>query len=160
MAELRVSMLELEKITGSAETRRLLEQIDRLTKELAAAREALGAQHDSASLIGELRQQITSLEGDVARRDEQVEFLMQVHDAAAETEWVAPWQCPQCTFANKTGEANCQVCGAKRPTDSTTPVSSQTEKTCGACTYRNSTASIHCEMCGAALSEHSLESIL
>eukprot|EP00966_Prymnesium_polylepis_P259222 5987662-Prymnesium_polylepis.1 len=59
--------------------------------------------------------EIFELRAQIGRRDEQVEFLMQVHDATQDCEWVQPWTCPQCTLSNANERTQCDACGARRP---------------------------------------------
>jgi hypothetical protein len=96
-AELEKSLLELQLITHTSKIRR------DLTRDLdgcrAAAREAASkADHEreqAEATIRKLRDEsaardveLAALRSGVTRRDEQVDFLMQVHNASQECEWV------------------------------------------------------------------------
>ena len=109
-----MSMLELEAVTGSTANRRLAEVNVHLAKELNAARERLASRYEGQDEVEELRQRISGLEEDVARRDEQVEFLMQVHDASKDVEWVSTWNCPSCTMKNQPHAEKCEACGSAK----------------------------------------------
>ena len=145
-------MLELERITGGAENRRLIEQVSYLAKELNEARIKLSERSHGEGEIEELHLRIAGLEENLGRRDEQIEFLMAVHDASAEKEWVEPWLCPSCTFSNKHGSETCEVCGVKKPSEAELSKASATAglstTTCGACTYENEAGMTKCAMCG------------
>ena len=141
-------MLELEAVTGSTANRRLAEVNRHLSKELNAAREKLAVRHDGQDELEEFRQVIKGLEEDVARRDEQIEFLMQVHDASKDVEWVSTWNCVTCTMKNQPHATHCEACGAKKP-DST--VTSGETVTCPSCTYENPPGNAACEVCGQPL---------
>lgn len=123
-AELEKSLAELQLLTQTSKLRRDLTRdlettrtlakaaAEKAAAELAAARAAERVAKDEAAaqqvLIAELR-------AGVKRRDEQVEFLMQVHDASQECEWVPVgegWECPVCTLKNGPQRTSCEACGS------------------------------------------------
>ena len=135
MEELERSLAELRVVTESSRVRRELTRTiegqrtaakaaaDKAAKELEEAqREARKVARDLASSAVE----VTELRAGNARRDEQISFLMQVHDASQECEWVpvgaggaaapppAQWECNVCTLVNKAANTQCEVCGAPR----------------------------------------------
>ena len=121
-AEHKLTMTELQKHLSELKLMNL-ESADarqtRLKNALAIKNAAVGG-GDAASQkaltsalaeVGELRAQIR-------RRDEQIEFLMQVHDASQSVTWVdeaaQQWTCAQCTLKNHASLTSCEACGAPR----------------------------------------------
>ena len=106
-AELQKAILELQLETKTSKIRR------ELTRDLeniqARAREALAtvaktkeqAQAAERKLSDEIATkgvQIREMQDGLKRRDEQIEFLMQVHDASKECEWVPVLGTPRCEW--------------------------------------------------------------
>ena len=97
MAELEKSLEELKVFTETNRVRRgLTRELDgaRSAAKAAAAKaatELAAAKADArqlASQLGATTVEVKSLRDEVKRRDEQIEFLMQVHDASQSCEWV------------------------------------------------------------------------
>ena len=128
MTELEKSLEELKVFTETNRVRR------GLTRELEGARSAAKAAASKAatelaaakadarklaSQLGAKTVEVTSLRDEVKRRDEQIEFLMQVHDASQECEWVPEgganeWQCGACTLRNAAHRTKCEACDSDR----------------------------------------------
>lgn len=135
MEELERSLAELRVVTESSRVRRELtrtiegQQAAAKAAAEKAAKELEAAQRDARMVARELASsavEVTELRAGNARRDEQISFLMQVHDASQECEWVpvsargatapppAQWECNVCTLVNQAANTQCEVCGAPR----------------------------------------------
>eukprot|EP00927_Polykrikos_kofoidii_P049350 TRINITY_DN43419_c0_g1_i1.p1 TRINITY_DN43419_c0_g1~~TRINITY_DN43419_c0_g1_i1.p1 ORF type:complete len:279 (-),score=67.49 TRINITY_DN43419_c0_g1_i1:20-856(-) len=165
MADLKNKVLELQALTGQSkhadEMKVLTEKLHQAQKQHAADVEDLTTKlcraraeiqelkHNDSSVLEELldaKTAIEDLEKDVARRDEQVDFLMQVHDASRDVEWVSKWTCAMCTCSNHSTSGSCNVCGAPRMA---TPRPGS-EWACSGCTFSNQNTAACCQVCGTA----------
>ena len=171
-AELEKSILELQLETKTSRIRR------ELTRELdgarAAGREAAAmaakdlraAQNAEQSALNELAArdvEILELKAGLTRRDEQVQFLMQVHDASQECEWV-PVHGACCSPGNTShnsssgsparGAGGSPYAAARHINGSTSSggftamVTASQPWQCKACTLRNAGGRTMCEACG------------
>uniref|UniRef100_A0A7S1SGA5 RanBP2-type domain-containing protein n=1 Tax=Alexandrium catenella TaxID=2925 RepID=A0A7S1SGA5_ALECA len=169
LVELRKSLLELQALTSRSEHDKEVEELkaklqkarkdhNKEATELNSAlaelrREAADLRQkesDSATIVEELldaKTVIDELQKDVSRRDEQIEFLMQVHDASQDVEWVGKWPCAICTMLNPNTNSTCSTCGAPRAR-TPRPQGGGGEWSCLECTYVNEARSRECELCG------------
>merc|ERR1712086_122172 len=142
-AELKLAMLDLEKQMSG---------IRQAVTPVAAEAECAGGCYSHKAALAEndeMRAELQCVQEEITRRDEQIEFLMQVHDATADVEWAEDWNCNQCTLRNAPSEKQCTACGAMR--DSATPTRDNTCTSpwqCAACTFENSGRG-PCEACGS-----------
>lgn len=132
MEELERSLAELRIITESSRIRRELTRTIEGTRAAAraaatkAAEDLSAAQAEARRVSRELAScqvEVSELKAGATRRDEQIAFLMQVHDASQECEWVpvngaapppARWACNVCTLENAAVNARCEACGSQK----------------------------------------------
>lgn len=89
--ELRLAMLELEKVSTSSG---FMAQIAKLEERLAEAEAELKKVRGDNLAMDKKAMEVAQLREDVGRRDEQIEFLMHVHEASAGYEWVTNKSAP------------------------------------------------------------------
>ena len=165
MLELEKNLLDLQLITKTSKLRRDLERDLQGAKDAAARayKESTDAKARARKLDGDLAAktiEVTALREDLKRRDEQIEFLMQVHDASQSCEWV------DTTTANTANDAEMaaslaeamRLSGAGGPSWQGSPASVARSAArrnanagswqCGACTLKNESARTLCEACG------------
>jgi hypothetical protein len=117
MAELKVHQRPAAALSSSASqpADQSAEELAKIDLELAT----IELESARSELIAK-DAEISELRAGIGRRDEQIAFLMQVHDASQDSEWVDPalvqlWTCAACTLENKPHRRKCKACGTPRP---------------------------------------------
>ncbi|KAK3272834.1 hypothetical protein CYMTET_18888 [Cymbomonas tetramitiformis] len=118
---LRRSVLSLEKLLWddkqqnfNAQLRQLRIQVSDLTDKLQCSRKEVTVLMPFQFKVEDLNLNIELLTKDIERRDEQIAFLMTVHDASTNYEWSQPWNCEMCTLINQSGNKRCEMCDAPK----------------------------------------------
>merc|ERR1712054_205474 len=107
-------MAELQMCTRMGEHAK---EISSLSDKLEKSRKELHDLQNQGNYYQEMldaKLMCEELRKDVERRNEQIEFLMQVHDASKDYEWVQKWACKSCTLLNPGSVKKCEMCGADK----------------------------------------------
>ena len=117
MRDLKLRLESTERKLTWAELERAMAELRLLTSKSEQVAALQAALDKAQGELAEKHAEIFELRAGTGRRDEQIAFLMQVHDATQSCEWieVEPWTCSACTLSNAPSKTRCDACDRPKP---------------------------------------------